>query len=62
MQDVRCGGCNRKLGEARAFDRLAIKCPRCKTLNHYTGFPAGHEPQHISAAGRVEDHDRAHQS
>ncbi|MFZ6708993.1 Com family DNA-binding transcriptional regulator [Undibacterium sp. TC9W] len=33
MQTIRCGSCSRKLGEGE-FVTLAIKCPRCKTLNH----------------------------
>ncbi|MDR3351760.1 MAG: Com family DNA-binding transcriptional regulator [Zoogloeaceae bacterium] len=61
MQDIRCGSCNRKLGEVGQFDCLAIKCPRCKTLNHYSGNIAGHEPQPESAAGRVEDHAHGNQ-
>ncbi|WP_409521084.1 Com family DNA-binding transcriptional regulator [Methylomonas sp. MS20] len=32
MEIVRCGQCGRKLAEAE-FVRLAIKCPRCGTLN-----------------------------
>ena len=32
--DIRCGKCNRKLGEGQ-YIRLAIKCPRCGVLNHY---------------------------
>lgn len=38
MQDIRCGKCGKKLAEAD-YNRLAIKCCRCKTVNHY-----GHEP------------------
>ncbi|WP_409521090.1 Com family DNA-binding transcriptional regulator [Methylomonas sp. MV1] len=33
MEIVRCGQCGRKLAEAE-FVRLAIKCPRCGTLNN----------------------------
>lgn len=32
--DIRCGKCNRKLGEGQ-YIRLAIKCPRGGVLNHY---------------------------
>ncbi|MBI5919028.1 MAG: Com family DNA-binding transcriptional regulator [Nitrosomonadales bacterium] len=32
METVRCGSCNRKLAEGE-FTRLAIKCPRCGTMN-----------------------------
>jgi phage FluMu protein Com len=33
MIEIRCVACSRKLAEGQ-FIRLAIKCPRCKTLNH----------------------------
>jgi phage FluMu protein Com len=62
MQDVRCGKCNRKLGEIGRFEKLAIKCPRCKTINHYSGIVAGSKPQPLSATGRVEDSSHANQS
>lgn len=32
MKEIRCIACSRKLAEGE-FVRLAIKCPRCKTLN-----------------------------
>ncbi|WP_082366630.1 Com family DNA-binding transcriptional regulator [Paenacidovorax caeni] len=34
MEEIRCGACGRKLGEG-IFARLAIKCPRCGTLNQF---------------------------
>lgn len=30
--DIRCGQCRRKLGEG-SYLHLAIKCPRCGTIN-----------------------------
>jgi phage FluMu protein Com len=35
METIRCGQCNRKLADAD-YTRLAIKCPRCGTINHVT--------------------------
>jgi len=32
MKEIRCGHCRKKLAEG-TFTRLAIKCPRCGTLN-----------------------------
>ncbi|MDR2155891.1 MAG: Com family DNA-binding transcriptional regulator [Burkholderiaceae bacterium] len=32
MQEIRCGQCGRKLGEGD-YTSLAIKCPRCRTIN-----------------------------
>ncbi|EBL8291874.1 hypothetical protein DLP14_14575 [Salmonella enterica] len=35
-QPLRCGQCQRLLAVADQFSSLHIKCPRCKTLNHFT--------------------------
>ncbi|MGT2493104.1 Com family DNA-binding transcriptional regulator [Cupriavidus basilensis] len=44
MQEIRCGNCNRKLG-AGEYSRLAIKCPRCGTMNVLrAGEPCTREP------------------
>ena len=43
--DIRCGHCGRKLGEG-AYARLAIKCPRCRVLNHFTA--PSRTPAHAS--------------
>lgn len=32
--EIRCGECNRKLGEG-TYLVLSIKCPRCSTLNQF---------------------------
>ncbi|MBI1207521.1 MAG: Com family DNA-binding transcriptional regulator [Azospirillum sp.] len=32
MEDIRCGHCDRLLARG-TISELAIKCPRCKTLN-----------------------------
>ncbi|MDN4572904.1 Com family DNA-binding transcriptional regulator [Pandoraea cepalis] len=32
MQEIRCGSCNRKLGEGE-YLRLSIKCTRCGAFN-----------------------------
>ncbi|MES2401886.1 MAG: Com family DNA-binding transcriptional regulator [Pseudomonadota bacterium] len=32
LELIRCGSCQRKLGEG-CYTRLEIKCPRCKALN-----------------------------
>jgi len=32
MKEIRCGHCRKKLAEGE-FIRIAIKCPRCGTLN-----------------------------
>ncbi|NHR08028.1 Com family DNA-binding transcriptional regulator [Chromobacterium haemolyticum] len=33
-KEIRCGQCGRKLAEG-AYLTLNIKCPRCRTLNHF---------------------------
>lgn len=43
--DLRCGACNRKLGEGQ-YIRLSIKCPRCGGFNNFrasTPFMHAHE-------------------
>ncbi|EBP4342181.1 Com family DNA-binding transcriptional regulator [Salmonella enterica] len=35
-KQLRCGQCQRLLAVAAQFSSLHIKCPRCKTLNHFT--------------------------
>jgi phage FluMu protein Com len=35
VREIRCGTCNRLLAKGEAL-RLAIKCPRCGTINHIT--------------------------
>lgn len=32
-KDIRCGQCNKKLGEG-VYVVLSIKCPRCKAINN----------------------------
>jgi len=55
MQPIRCGQCKRKLGEGE-YLRLAIKCPRCGTMNHLRvenpeperhGAPSDIESNHV---------------
>ncbi|MDR1350852.1 MAG: Com family DNA-binding transcriptional regulator [Zoogloeaceae bacterium] len=49
VEEIRCGGCNRKLAEAD-YLRLAIKCPRCKAMNRF--HFAGHELHPLSDCER----------
>lgn len=48
MEEIRCGACGRKLGEG-IFARLAIKCPRCGTLNQFQSAPSGFVGDTIAA-------------
>ena len=34
MKDVRCTACDRLLARAHGEATLAVKCPRCKTINN----------------------------
>ncbi|MBI3727362.1 MAG: Com family DNA-binding transcriptional regulator [Burkholderiales bacterium] len=55
MQDIRCGTCSRKLGEGE-FVTLAIKCPRCKTLNHLRAMSStSNTGAHIEQTTRTMD-------
>ncbi|MWL87141.1 Com family DNA-binding transcriptional regulator [Cupriavidus sp. SW-Y-13] len=50
MQDIRCGSCNRKLG-AGEYLRLAIKCPRCGTMNQLRAERPASEGPRASCIG-----------
>ncbi|WP_446424107.1 Com family DNA-binding transcriptional regulator [Mailhella sp.] len=41
--EIRCGHCNKLLGKGVALD-LAIKCPRCGTINHLRNTNPNPEP------------------
>ncbi|WP_199508632.1 MULTISPECIES: Com family DNA-binding transcriptional regulator [unclassified Psychrobacter] len=43
MKFISCQECNKKLLKIGNFDRLSIKCPRCKTLNHLSAVSATSE-------------------
>ncbi|WP_081483074.1 Com family DNA-binding transcriptional regulator [Bordetella petrii] len=45
MQDIRCGHCRRKLAEG-IYLRLAIKCPRCGTMNFMSAEGACQPERH----------------
>lgn len=44
-EELRCGNCRRKLGVGTCL-RLAIKCPRCGALNHYSAASAPTPARH----------------
>lgn len=55
LEEIRCSKCNKKLAEAE-YRRLAIKCPRCGTMNTLKAA----EPQHRANSAQKEkigDHD-----
>lgn len=39
MKDLRCSTCNRLLARMSGEALIAVKCPRCKTLNSFNSFP-----------------------
>ena len=52
--DIRCGKCNRKLGEGQ-YIRLSIKCPRCAAINHMrASTPSTHA--HERPTGKKDEH------
>jgi phage FluMu protein Com len=59
METVRCGQCNRKLAEAD-YRHLAIKCPRCGTLNMLKA--ASRPPERHGASSRKETYRAANSS
>ncbi|MNM83393.1 Mu-like prophage protein Com [compost metagenome] len=58
MQEIRCGSCNRKLGVGE-YTRLAIKCPRCGTMNQLRAARPAPEGRRASCTGdAIHDPDR----
>ncbi|MHA6887213.1 Com family DNA-binding transcriptional regulator [Ralstonia pseudosolanacearum] len=58
MQDIRCGACHRKLG-AGEYLRLAIKCPRCGTMNILRAERPTPESRRASYSGDpTHEHER----
>ncbi|WP_374557835.1 Com family DNA-binding transcriptional regulator [Aquitalea pelogenes] len=57
--DIRCGHCGRKMAEGQ-YITLSIKCPRCRTLNHFkaTSHPPAHQgvPDRTSPDANPSDH------
>ncbi|MEB0012571.1 Com family DNA-binding transcriptional regulator [Glaciimonas sp. Gout2] len=58
MNTIRCGHCARKLGEGE-YISLAIKCPRCGTLNHFT-IPSLRATRSVPACQRASDKESPH--
>ncbi|MGZ9712527.1 Com family DNA-binding transcriptional regulator [Glaciimonas sp. GNP009] len=58
MNTIRCGHCARKLGEGE-YISLAIKCPRCGTLNHFT-TPSVRATRSAPACHRASDKESAY--
>ncbi|MFJ2990921.1 Com family DNA-binding transcriptional regulator [Collimonas sp. NPDC087041] len=50
MQDIRCGNCSKKLGEGE-YIALAMKCPRCGTLNHLRAESSEPERHRVPVIG-----------
>ncbi|WP_082493154.1 MULTISPECIES: Com family DNA-binding transcriptional regulator [unclassified Acidovorax] len=55
MEEIRCGHCARKLAEA-AFVEIAIKCPRCGTMNHLRAVSPTPERQRVPPP--MKDHEQ----
>lgn len=55
LETIRCGKCNRKLAEAE-YRRIAIKCPRCGTLNIQRAA-SPFNPERHRASNRKESTD-----
>lgn len=49
MRFLFCQSCNKKLLQVDVFNHIAIKCNRCKEINHFTQIPA--PPQKAGGGG-----------
>jgi|GEM_PF-1038780 len=59
MHTIRCRQCQRKLAQGQ-YIALAIKCPRCRTLNQFTfPIPFSFERHRTPVMPRRTDHERA---
>ncbi len=58
MREIRCGKCNRLLAKGEALN-LAIKCPRCGTINHVRATSRNSEGSR--APGKEPSHDQDRQ-
>jgi phage FluMu protein Com len=57
LEVIRCGNCQRKLGEG-CYTRLEIKCPRCKGHNSLRANAADHSsPSPTPARHRASSED-----
>lgn len=58
MQNVKCKCCFKLLAKIGTFDRIEIKCPRCKTLNNFQSTPSAlperHNERHIET-GKIDE-------
>ncbi|WP_343734484.1 Com family DNA-binding transcriptional regulator [Acidovorax sp.] len=60
MEEIRCGQCGRKLAEA-VFEQIAIKCPRCGTMNHLRAVsPTPERPRVPLPMKDHEQHSHGH--
>lgn len=50
MKFISCQECGKKLLKIGSFDKLSIKCSRCKTINHLS-------VQNAANFSRTEDHE-----
>ncbi|MBR4876581.1 MAG: Com family DNA-binding transcriptional regulator [Rhodocyclaceae bacterium] len=56
--EIRCGHCRRKLGEGD-YIRLAIKCPRCGTLNCLSATRVPHPERPGTPTERSRSDDKS---
>ena len=57
-ESVRCGSCGRILFKAKPLalvEGIELKCPRCKSINHFTLRPSEPSLARQRAADDIED-------
>lgn len=58
MKDLRCSTCNRLLARMSGEALIAVKCPRCKTLNSFnnaTSVKPDQQPTGTLERNRAQD-------
>ncbi|WP_407061340.1 Com family DNA-binding transcriptional regulator [Acinetobacter ursingii] len=57
MNSMKCQCCFKLLAKASVFEKLEIKCPRCKTINTFQSASSALPecPEHPTQSGKIHD-------
>ncbi|MDF2419150.1 Com family DNA-binding transcriptional regulator [Acinetobacter beijerinckii] len=57
MQNLKCQCCLKLLAKIGYFDRIEIKCPRCKTLNQFQSTKSAlpERPERQDSTGKINE-------
>ncbi|PJI33023.1 Com family DNA-binding transcriptional regulator [Acinetobacter pseudolwoffii] len=57
MQNIKCRCCFKLLAKIGQFDRIEIKCPRCKTINDFQSTVSAlpERPERLYNSGKIDE-------